>query len=113
MTQVDCAPQVVIRLALSGARFTGAEALRLGIVHHSVPDAAALDAALADTLAHIKKCAPHANRTTKTLLHRVGTEPLETLLDDAARQFARAVASPEGMEGTMAFVQKRPAKWAE
>ncbi len=27
------------RLALSGARFTGAEALRLGIVHHSVPDA--------------------------------------------------------------------------
>jgi isohexenylglutaconyl-CoA hydratase len=43
----------------------------------------------------------------------VGHEPLNSLLDDAAKQFARAVAGSEGAEGTMAFVQKRPAKWAE
>ncbi len=72
-----------------------------------------METALVQTLAQVKKCAPNANRVTKALLHRVGHEPLESLLDDAARQFARAVASPEGAEGTMAFVQKRPANWAE
>jgi isohexenylglutaconyl-CoA hydratase len=101
------------RLALIGARFNGAEAARLGIAHQVVADAAALETALVDTLAQIRKCAPQANRVTKALLHRVGHEPLEGLLDDAATQFARAVAGAEGAEGTMAFVQKRPAKWAE
>ncbi|MDI1302766.1 MAG: enoyl-CoA hydratase-related protein [bacterium] len=101
------------RLALLGARFNGSEATRLGIAHEVVADAAALEAALGETLAQVRKCAPLANRNTKALLHRVGHEPMESLLDDAARQFARAVASTEGSEGTMAFVQKRPAKWAE
>ncbi|MES2919422.1 MAG: enoyl-CoA hydratase-related protein [Pseudomonadota bacterium] len=101
------------RLALLGARFDGAEAARIGIAHHVVADSAELDAVLATTLDQVKKCAPQANRATKALLHRVGKESLEALLDDAARQFARAVAGPEGAEGTMAFVQKRPAKWAE
>ena len=101
------------RLALLGARFNGAEAARLGIAHQVVADATALESALGDTLAQVRKCAPQANRATKALLHRVGHEPLETLLDDAALQFSRAVAGPEGAEGTMAFVQKRPAKWAE
>ncbi len=101
------------RLSLIGARFKGEEAARLGIAHQVVADTAALETALADTLAQIRKCAPDANRVTKALLHRVGHEPLGGLLDDAARQFARAVAGPEGAEGTMAFVQKRPAKWAE
>lgn len=101
------------RLALLGGRFNGSEAARLGIVHQVVADTDALDAALTQTLGQIKKCAPAANLTTKALLHRVGSEPLESLLDDAAKLFAQAVASPEGAEGTMAFVQKRPAKWAE
>lgn len=101
------------RLALLGVRFNGTEAVRIGIAHQVVADGAALETALAETLAHIQKCAPQANRNTKALLHRVGHEPLEGLLDDAAGQFARAVASTEGSEGTLAFVQKRPAAWAE
>lgn len=101
------------RLALLGARFDGTEALQVGIAHHVAADSAEIDALLASTLAQVQKCAPQANRATKALLHRVGKEPLEGLLDDAAKQFARAVAGPEGAEGTMAFVQKRPAKWAE
>ncbi|HEX4869928.1 MAG TPA: enoyl-CoA hydratase-related protein [Moraxellaceae bacterium] len=101
------------RLALLGARFDGREAVQVGIAHHMAADAAAIDALLAATLEQVKKCAPQANRATKALLHRVGTEPLDGLLDDAARQFARAVAGAEGAEGTLAFVQKRAPKWAE
>ncbi len=101
------------RLSLLGARFDGAEAARVGIAHQVVADNAELEAVLVTTLEQVRKCAPQASRATKALLHRVGNEPLEGLLDDAARQFARAVAGPEGAEGTLAFVQKRPAKWAE
>ena len=101
------------RLALLGARFDGREAVQVGIAHHEAADAAAIDALLAATLDQVKRCAPQANRATKALLHRVGKEPMDALLNDAARQFARAVAGPEGAEGTMAFVQKRAPKWAE
>jgi isohexenylglutaconyl-CoA hydratase len=100
------------RLALTGARFNGAEAARLGIVHESVPTAE-LDARLNATLKQIRRCAPHANRITKQLVLSVGKQPLEDLLDQAAHDFAAAVASAEGSEGTMAFVQKRPPNWAE
>lgn len=100
------------RLALTGARFDGREAARLGIVHEAVAGevlAERLDA----TLAQIRRCAPHANRLTKQLVLEVGEQPLDTLLDQAARDFAAAVASDEGTEGTMAFVQKRLPSWAE
>lgn len=100
------------RLALTGARFNGAEAARLGIAHEAVP-AAKLDERLAETLAQARRCAPHATRVTKQLVLDTLVQPLDQLLDQAARDFANAVASEEGSEGTMAFVQKRLPKWAE
>jgi isohexenylglutaconyl-CoA hydratase len=75
--------------------------------------AAELDTRLDATLKQIRRCAPHANRITKQLVLSVGEQPLESLLDQAARDFAAAVASNEGAEGTMAFVQKRLPNWAE
>ena len=101
------------RLALLGLRFDGKTALELGVVHQVVADEAALEQAVADTINHIKRAAPMASRVTKALLHRTLNEPLNTLLDDAAQQFANAVGGPEGMEGTMAFVQKRLPSWVD
>ncbi|EKF75292.1 enoyl-CoA hydratase [Alcanivorax hongdengensis A-11-3] len=98
------------RLALTGLRFKGEEAQRLGIVHEVV-DSSELDNALAQTLATVRRCAPNANRVTKQLVLKVGHEPMDSLLDQAARDFADAVNGEEGQEGTMAFVQKRPASW--
>ena len=99
------------RLALTGIRFKGEEALRLGIVHEVAADDAGLAASLAHTLKAVRRCAPNANRVTKALVLKVGHEPMESLLDQAAMDFATAVNSDEGQEGTMAFVQKRPASW--
>lgn len=101
------------RLALFGARFNGAEAKDLGIVHEALPDTDALEKALDKALEQVKHCAPNANRITKELILSVGQTPLETLLDGAAESFASAVQSAEGQEGTMAFIQKRKARWAE
>lgn len=100
------------RLALTGARFNGVEAARLGLVHEVAP-AANLDERLEETLAQARRCAPHATRVTKQLVLDTLVQPLDPLLDQAARDFANAVASEEGSEGTMAFVQKRLPKWAE
>ncbi len=100
------------RLALSAARFDGAEALRLGLVHFSEPDAE-LEQRLQQVLEQVRQCAPGANATTKVLLLASEDEPLDALLDRAAGLFADAVLGSEGVEGTMAFVQKRRPKWAQ
>lgn len=99
------------RLALSAARFDGAEALRLGLVHFSEPDAE-LEQRLQQVLEQVRQCAPGANAATKALLLASEDEPLDALLDRAAGLFADAVLGSEGAEGTMAFVQKRTPKWA-
>lgn len=101
------------RLALLGERFNGEEAVNLGIAHFVAADTNALEKKLNDVLAKVKRCAPNANRVTKALLHRVGHEDLNALLDDAAQSFAKAVLGEEGAEGTLAFVQKRLPRWAQ
>lgn len=99
------------RLALLGARFEGAEAYRLGLVHYVCNSADEVESQLNEVLEQVKRCAPHANRVTKQLMLRVGQPDLEAILDDAAREFSKAVQSAEGQEGTMAFIQKRLPSW--
>lgn len=99
------------RLALLGSRFEGDTALKMGVVHEVVDDQDTLNTLLEDTIQQIKRAAPHASRVTKALLHRTLNEPLNSLLDDAAQQFANAVGSEEGVEGTTAFIQKRLPSW--
>ena len=101
------------RLALLGSRFNGETAQKLGVIHEVVRDDIELEQLLADTIQQIKRAAPLASRTTKALLHRTLNEPLDSLLDAAAQQFAQAVGGAEGQEGTMAFIQKRLPNWTE
>lgn len=101
------------RLALTGLRFKGAEAARLGVVHEVATDNEDLEQRLDQTLNAIKRCAPQANRLTKQLVLSVEKRAMGDVLDQAARDFANAVLGDEGQEGTMAFVQKRVPKWAE
>lgn len=101
------------RLALLGSRFNGETAQKLGVIHEVVRDDIELEQLLADTIQQIKRAAPLASRNTKALLHRTLNEPLDSLLDAAAQQFAQAVGGLEGQEGTMAFIQKRLPNWTE
>lgn len=101
-------------LALLGARFSGEKALQVGVVHEVAETTMELEQLIEVALEQIKRTAPLASRATKALLHRASTqEALSALLDDAAVQFADAVNSAEGMEGTMAFIQKRKPSWAD
>ena len=100
------------RLTLLGARFNGDEAYRLGIAHYVCDTNESLEQQLSDVLLQVKRCGPLANRATKELILNVGNTDMETLLDQAAVDFAAAVQSDEGSEGTMAFIQKRLPTWA-
>ncbi|NWD76985.1 enoyl-CoA hydratase/isomerase family protein [Pseudomonas gingeri] len=97
------------RLALTAARFDGNEAGRLGLVHFVEADEQALEARLETLIAQVLRCAPGANAATKALL--LDEQPLGPLLDRAAEGFAAAVTGEEGIEGTLAFVQKRAPRW--
>ena len=85
--------------------------MRLGIVHEVANDENGIEAALQSTLKAVRRCAPNANRVTKALVLNVGQGSMDNLLDQAAVDFANAVNGEEGQEGTLAFVQKRPASW--
>lgn len=100
------------RLALLGLRFNGAHAVEMGLVHQSAADVEVLDQLLQETLQNVRRCAPQANRATKALLMDVNNTALDALLERAARDFSAAVRGPEGIEGTLAFVQKRLPAWA-
>lgn len=104
------------RLALMGQRFKADEAISLGIAHTKVASDA-WNEELNKALKQVLKCGPQANQATKALLHSVnecGSErELNSILDQAATDFANAVLNGEGREGAMAFMQKRPAAWSD
>lgn len=100
------------RLALTAARFDGTQARRMGLVHFVEHDTQALAERLDEVLAHVLCCAPGANAMTKQLLLASAVQPSGELLDEAAQWFSEAVTGAEGVEGTIAFVQKRKPGWA-
>ncbi|NVK36287.1 MAG: enoyl-CoA hydratase/isomerase family protein [Gammaproteobacteria bacterium] len=100
------------RLALLGERFDGEESVRLGISHFYAKDDAELDQLLGRTLDQVKNCAPKANAVTKKLILKAAEFEASELIEEAAQAFSAAVQGQEGVAGTMAFVQKKPAPWA-
>jgi isohexenylglutaconyl-CoA hydratase len=99
------------RLAVTGGRLNAQQALAIGLVH-AVHAEAELDAALDAVLREIRACAPGAIAATKALMRRARLVPPAELVADAAAVFSRAAQGPEGLEGTTAFLQKRPPAWA-
>lgn len=101
------------RLMLTGARFQGEEAVRLGIGHQVAMDADDLEAQCEVILGHINACAPGANAVTKGILFESLRRPRAEALDFAAQGFAQCMLSPEGLEGIAAFVEKHKPSWAD
>ena len=100
------------RLMLTGARFTGEDAVRYGIGHILAEDAADLEAKCAEVLKQIALCAPGANAVTKRILFEATRRPRPEALDFAALGFADCMLGDEGREGVAAFLEKRKPDWA-
>ncbi|MBL8325963.1 MAG: enoyl-CoA hydratase/isomerase family protein [Rubrivivax sp.] len=98
------------RLAVTGAKVESQEALRLRLVHE-VHDAEVLDWAVGRIVTQVLACAPGALAATKALLAKARFTAPAVLVPEAAQAFSKAVLGPEGVEGTMAFLQKRRPDW--
>jgi len=99
-------------LCLSGARFSAARALQIGLVHEVV-SAERLDLAVDRHVQLFRKAAPSAVAATKRLLAQVyGRRPADVMaltVDAIATQRV----SPEGQDGLRAFLEKRPPAWTK
>jgi len=100
------------RLMLTGARFKGEEAVRLGIGHLLADDSVDIERQCDEVLEQIALCAPGANATTKRIVFEATRLPRAEALDFAAAGFARCMLSDEGREGVAAFIEKRKPSWA-
>ena len=101
------------RIMLTGVRFKGEEAERLGIAHFCEEDADAVSARLEEVLTSVRRCGPGANRMTKELLFHYMDHGLEPTLEFAGKLFADCMLGDEAKEGVASFVEKRKPEWAE
>lgn len=99
------------RLAVTGGRVYAAQAHALRLVHE-VHAPQALDDALARLLHEIQQGAPGAISATKALLAQARFTPPAAMIPAAAAAFSRSAHSPEGIEGTAAFLARRRPRWA-
>lgn len=97
------------RIMLTGARFDGAEATRLGLADYATDD---LDDVEATVRKGVLKCAPGANAATKALILGSTTLSRDDALNRAAESFATCLRSDEGKEGVASFLEKRKPDWA-
>jgi enoyl-CoA hydratase/carnithine racemase len=93
-------------LALTGEMIDAAEALRIGLVSHVVPDADLL-AKAKEIAAKIAANPPHAVRMTKRLLREGQTADLKNILEMSAAMQALAHNTADNDEAINAFIEKR------
>ncbi len=104
-------PRAAAELMLTGDTFDGVRAERAGLVSAAVP-AADLDAAVEARLSSLRLAAPAALAGTKALLRAAaGSSPRE-VLPELAAQSVSYFRSIDGIEGMLAFRDKRPPAWA-
>ena len=67
---------------------------------------------LEKTLTRIQRGAPGAIAATKQLLRTLSPQVQPEQIQAASEIFAQAARSPEAIEGTTAFLQKRAPAWS-
>lgn len=98
------------RVFMNGRVFGAAEAQRLGIIAHAVPEGA-LDAAVEEEVVPYLTCAPGAVAAAKRLARRLGPPITDDIIDDTIRALVDCWEGAEAQEGIGAFFEKRKAGW--
>lgn len=99
-------------LMLTGRRFDGEKAKAYGIIHEvCLPND--LDPYMENVYEEIRQCSPNALAACKNLIFTVMDQPLDATVTERANLLTELRHSDEGMEGMMAFAQKRKPRWAE
>ena len=97
------------RIMLTGSRFDGTEAGRIGLADAVTDDLEAFETGIRKG---VMRCAPGANAATKALILGSTTVTRDEALDRAAESFSACLRSDEGREGVASFLEKRKPDWA-
>ena len=97
------------RFFLTGEKFGADEAERVGLVTIAADDVAA---AVARITSELGRGSPQGLRESKALTTAAILDGFDRRADDLSAQSARLFASDEAREGMLAFLQKRPPRWA-
>jgi methylglutaconyl-CoA hydratase len=97
-------------LFLTGERFDGNEAERIGLVHRAV-DEQHLDAAVQQVTGELLSSGPAAVASAKELIRGVSHLSLEDAIPVTSKWIAGLRATPEAREGFAAFLGKRKPNW--
>jgi methylglutaconyl-CoA hydratase len=93
-----------------GQRFDAERALRIGLVHEVVPEAA-LDARVEELAGELLAAGPDAGRAAKALIRELRALDADGAKRHAVRHAAQQRTSAEGQEGLLAFLEKRRPTW--
>ena len=111
---VVCVPKLgthhAMKLFVTGERFTGAQAVQMGLAHRAVPKDQ-LRAAVQEEIDAIRLGGPIAVAESKKLVRRVQQLPMEEAFAEMAIWSRRMFGSEEAAEGLAAFREKRKPSW--
>jgi enoyl-CoA hydratase/carnithine racemase len=112
---VVCVPKLgvhnAMKLFLTGERFTGAQAVAMGLAHRAVP-ADQLGAAVQAEIDMINQGGPIAIQEAKRLVRRVSALSIQDGFAETAPWSVRVFQTAEAAEGMAAFREKRKPAWA-
>lgn len=98
-------------LIFTGHHIDALEALRIGLVARVLPDTGALMEAARATVQLSARQSPTAVATAKRTLRAAQALPTDAGIDIELAAFASRFGTPDMVEGTTAFIEKRPAKF--
>jgi len=100
------------RFFVTGERFTGDDAKRIGLLDNCVPEEE-LDTTIQKYVKILRSSGPQAIIEVKQLLSSYEKLPLENYKEHTVETIADLRISEEGQEGITAFLEKRKAIWSE
>ena len=103
------APRSAGRYFLTGEKFGARQAAEIGLITIAAND---VDTTVAELTAAIGKASPQGLAASKALTTAPIVAAFDERADELTEQSAKLFVSDEAREGMLAFLQKRPPKWA-
>ncbi len=102
-------PRAAARYYLTGETFGAADAAASGLITLAADD---VNATIAALIADLSRASPQGLAASKALTTSAVLERFDRDAERLATDSARLFVSDEAREGMLAFLQKRPARWA-
>jgi len=99
------------QMALTGERINGEKAYQLGIAQYLAASTKELNDQLETVIQQVECCGPKACAATKKIMHEVGHQNDDEMIEFSADIFSKLNKQDEGREGHRAFVEKRKPIW--